>query len=120
MLVLEQLIKQRGTVSLNDMEEILIDSDRVTIYRTLSLFVRHGIVHSLDVVNRGRIYALCDDSCSPGGHDDRHPHFLCVSCGNMICSEDFSYTIETSAGSERYSVQSVEVVIRGICPSCNK
>ncbi|HPA73062.1 MAG TPA: hypothetical protein PKY31_12380 [Spirochaetota bacterium] len=44
-------------VSRNDMERFLVDSDRGTTYKTLRTFERHGIVHSLDLVNRGAVFA---------------------------------------------------------------
>lgn len=119
MLVLEEMMTHNGSLSLNELEKLLIDSDRVTIYRTLELFVKHGIAHSVDLVNRGRVYALCDDSCSPEKHRDAHPHFLCESCRKVFCSDDFTYIIDTSSA-KNYTVNSVEVMIRGICPACNK
>jgi len=118
MLVLEQMLAHGEGVSLNEMERLLIDSDRITIYRTLRTFERHGIVHSLDLVNRGTVFALCDDCCSPGGHADRHPHFFCTSCGKIDCSGDFTFELTEAPASRSYRVDNVEVVIKGICPSC--
>ncbi len=118
MLVLEQMTLHGEGVSLNEMEHILIDSDRVTIYRTLQSFVKHGIVHSVDMVNRGTVYALCAGECTPEGHTDYHSHFYCESCRKIDCTEDFPYTIVKTPSADKYMVNKIEVVIKGICPVC--
>lgn len=118
MLVLEQMKLHNEGVSLNEMEQILIDSDRITIYRTLQTFVKHGIAHSVDIVNRGTIYALCLGGCTPEGHADYHSHFYCEKCRKTGCTEDFPYDIVRTPSAERYKITKIEVLIKGICPSC--
>ena len=118
MLVLEQMTIHGEGVSLNEMERILIDSDRITIYRTLQSFVKHGIVHTIDMVNRGTIYALCSDSCSPEQHVDYHPHFYCESCKKVDCIEDLPYEFVKTKSADKFKVNKIEVMIKGICRDC--
>ena len=118
MLVLEQMTLHEDGVSLNEMEYLLIDSDRITIYRTLQTFVKNGIVHSVELVNRGTIYALCADGCTPEGHTDYHPHFYCEKCEKIDCTEDFPYDIVKTPAADKYQIRKIEVIIKGICPAC--
>lgn len=118
LLVLEEMLRHDEGISLNEMERLLVDSDRVTIYRTLQTFVRHGVVHALDMVNRGTIYALCAADCTPQGHRDVHPHFVCESCNRVICADDLPFELVRTASADRYRIDSIEVLIKGRCPAC--
>jgi Fur family transcriptional regulator, ferric uptake regulator len=118
MLVLEQMLLHGRGASLNELEILLVQSDRITIYRTLKTFESHGIVHSVESANRGTIYALCDGACTPEGHEDSHPHFFCESCGKTDCTGDFPYEIVMTPEAGRNRVHRIEVIIRGICPEC--
>lgn len=91
--------------------------DRVTVYRTLQTFVEKGIIHTIPTAENGVLYALCKD-CTEGHHRDDHVHFVCTACNSTICLDDVvSPKIELPAG---YIAQNVQVVINGICKSCNK
>ena len=94
MLVLEQLLLQRQNLTLTEMERLLFPADRVTIYRTVQTFVKYGITHSIETINKGVCYALCSDNCSGIIHRDNHPHFHCVKCNQIICCDDFMYSVK--------------------------
>lgn len=119
MLVLEQMIVQKRNLSLTDIEDCLYPADRITIYRTLQTFIRHGLVHTIDTSN-GFIYALCNEECKADLHVDNHPHFYCTSCKKTSCNTDFSYTIEAKPNAPKYKVEKVEIMIKGVCPECSK
>lgn len=119
MLVLEQLIIQQRNLSLSDIEDLLYPSDRITIYRTLQTFVKKGLVHSVDTVTSGSVYALCLDDCKSDLHLDNHPHFFCESCKQMTCNKDFVYTVEIKSNAKHYVLNKIEVTLRGICPNCS-
>lgn len=106
-------------LSLSDMEELLQPADRITIYRTLQTFVKKGIAHQIDTVDNKAIYALCAEGCDDVHHTDNHPHFYCEKCMKVICSEDFSYSINR-LNDKPYQVKKVEVNLRGICPECKE
>jgi Fur family ferric uptake transcriptional regulator len=120
MLVLEQLILQQQNLSLTDIEDLLYPSDRITIYRTLQTFIQHGLVHSIDTISNGSIYALCSEDCKSDLHLDNHPHFYCESCKQVTCNDDFSYTVEIKPNSPQYRLNKVEINLKGLCPSCVK
>lgn len=90
--------------------------DRVTVYRTLQTFVEKGIIHTIPTAENSVLYALCKD-CAEGHHHDDHVHFVCSNCGSTICLDAVvSPKIELPEG---YLAQNVQVVINGICKSCN-
>lgn len=90
--------------------------DRVTVYRTLQTFVEKGIIHTIPTAENTVLYALCKE-CTEDHHHDEHIHFVCSNCGSTICLDDvISPKIDLPEG---YIAQNVQVVINGICKSCN-
>src|ERR1700704_2367502 len=59
--------------------------DRVTVYRTLQVFVEKGIIHTIPTADNSIRYALCKDACTEGHHRDDHVHFMCDHCGTTYC-----------------------------------
>ena len=89
--------------------------DRVTVYRTLQVFVEKGIVHTIPTAENSVLYALCKD-CDEDHHHDDHVHFVCKNCNTTICLDDIvSPEIKLPDG---YRAESVQVVINGICKNC--
>lgn len=92
--------------------------DRVTVYRTLQSFVDKGIIHMIPTTDNSIKYALCKDDCSEGHHHDQHIHLLCAKCGNTFCLDDVvTPSVHLPQG---YVMNQVEVVVKGICRSCNE
>src|SRR5919107_223608 len=90
--------------------------DRVTVYRTLQTFVEKGIVHTIPTSENSVLYALCKD-CDEEHHHDDHVHFVCRNCNTTICLDNIiSPKVELPEG---YHAENVQVVINGICRSCN-
>src|SRR5687767_12972110 len=91
--------------------------DRVTVYRTLQTFVEKGIVHTIPTADNAVLYAICKD-CDEHHHHDDHVHFVCSTCNATICLDDVvSPEIKLPDG---YKAENVQVVINGICKSCNQ
>jgi Fur family ferric uptake transcriptional regulator len=90
--------------------------DRVTVYRTLQVFVEKGIIHSIPTADNSVLYALCKD-CNEGHHHDDHVHFVCTNCQTTICLDDtVSPRIDLPPG---FTANSVQVVIHGVCKNCD-
>jgi len=90
--------------------------DRVTVYRTLQTFVEKGMIHTIPTAENGVLYALCK-ACTEGHHHDDHVHFVCTNCNSTICLDNVvSPKIDLPNG---YVAQDVQVVINGVCKSCN-
>jgi Fur family ferric uptake transcriptional regulator len=90
--------------------------DRVTIYRTLAALQRAGLVHAVQGVAGPCLFcanAAAEDGC-PGGH----PHFQCLSCGEMRCLADQGLPrVALAPGTE---VRAKQFVVYGTCPSCGR
>lgn len=82
--VLAELRERGGAVSAPDLERA-VDSDRVTVYRTLSAFEEAGLVHRIHDGSGAEKYALCPGACSPRGHVHEHAHFRCDACERTEC-----------------------------------
>jgi Fur family ferric uptake transcriptional regulator len=92
--------------------------DRVTVYRTLQTFVEKGIIHTIPTTDNSVRYALCKGNCSEGHHHDNHVHFICLQCGTTLCMEDVVVPeIKMRRG---FSVNRIEVVVKGICLDCKQ
>ena len=116
-LVLEFLLKQKSAVSLTTIENSFAQSDRVTIYRTLKTFQKNGLIHS---VQDGAVtkYALCDDNCDAGTHQDTHLHFYCTRCKETVCLPSVKIPGVTLPGN--YIASELSLVARGVCEQCSQ
>jgi Fur family transcriptional regulator, ferric uptake regulator len=116
--ILSLFMQQQDALAHGDIEKKAGEKfDRVTIYRTLQTFVEKGIVHTIPTADNSVLYALCRD-CTEHRHHDDHVHFICSNCNTTTCLDDIvSPAIALPAG---YTVHHVQVVIHGICKSCNK
>src|ERR1700726_1542384 len=87
--ILELFLHQDGALSHSDIEKKAGEKfDRVTVYRTLQVFLEKGLIHSIPTADNSIRYALCKDNCSGGQHQHDHVHFVCKECGNTMCLED--------------------------------
>lgn len=90
--------------------------DRVTIYRTLQVFMEKGIIHTIPTADNAVLYALCNNECADGHHHDNHIHFVCRLCGNTICLAEV--TIPPVKLPEGFIPTEYQMVINGICRDC--
>jgi Fur family ferric uptake transcriptional regulator len=115
--ILQLFLEQAGALAHGDIEKKAGEKfDRVTVYRTLQVFVDKGIIHTIPTADNSIRYALCKDDCSEGHHHDHHIHFVCDVCGNTYCLDDVvTPDIKLPKG---YSAGHVEVVVEGVCKNC--
>src|ERR1700761_4314855 len=116
--ILEFFHHADGALAHADIERLSGDQfDRVTIYRTLQTFVEKGIIHSIPTADNSIRYALCKDDCAEGHHHDDHVHFVCSACGNTVCLEDI--TVPPIKLPNGFIAEQVEMLVSGVCKSCN-
>lgn len=115
MLVLEEFLKSPKAISLSDLEEILIHSDRSTIYRTLKTFEKKGLIHGVQENNTTQ-YLLCHNDCTEEHHYDYHLHFYCSECKKTICLEEVNFKNVTIP--KEYLIKELKFVASGICKDC--
>lgn len=89
-------------------------ADRATIYRTLQLFLKKGIIHCVPTTSAIVVYALCRMR-GPGSLSD-HAHFICEGCGKTYCLE--ATGIPEVHLPENFSMTGRDLVMRGKCDSC--
>ncbi|MBS1917855.1 MAG: transcriptional repressor [Bacteroidetes bacterium] len=115
--ILELFLGSAGALSHGDIEKKAGERfDRVTVYRTLQVFLEKGIIHNIPTSDNSIRYALCKDNCHAGHHHDNHIHFVCNDCGNTICLENV--TIPPVKLPKGFTSTQVDVVVSGICKEC--
>lgn len=116
LLVLRGMMQAGHAVSLLDLERMLDTVDRSTISRTISLFLSHGLIHSIDDGSGSLKYAVCPNSCNCVVQD-LHSHFYCETCHNTFCLEGTHIPlIDLPAG---FALRSINYVLKGVCPACS-
>jgi Fur family ferric uptake transcriptional regulator len=116
MLVLDFLTRQKNATSLSQIEENLHPADRVTIYRTLKIFEEKGLVHSISDGSSSPKFFPCDEACDHKHLHDLHVHFTCNVCKKTSCISEAS--IQLPQLPELYKAETVQLLVKGICPSC--
>jgi Fur family ferric uptake transcriptional regulator len=95
-------------------KESFPDIGLATVYRTLLLFVKLGIVNKLNFDDGFNRYELSDDE------DHRHHHLICIGCGSVTSvEEDLLENLENQLSTE-YDFQIVDhrVKFYGYCSKC--
>lgn len=116
-LVYKMLASAENPVSLADMEKIDLSMDKSSIFRVLTLFLEHDVVHAFED-GRGILnYELCrsDGTCNM---KDNHVHFYCESCKRSFCLENIH--IHELPLPEGFTAHSLSFVVKGECPECRK
>jgi Fur family ferric uptake transcriptional regulator/Fur family zinc uptake transcriptional regulator len=118
--VLEILLERREPLSHTEIYERLAAlnpkrlPDRVTLYRVLSAFSDARLVHQIQGTDGTARFCVHDPPC--GGCPGNHPHFLCRSCGRMLClSEQSLPHVEVPEGA---IVEGKQLLVFGLCPLC--
>ena len=114
-LVLKTLEGESNPQSLKDLELKMVSMDKSSIFRTLTLFLEHDLVHSFEDGRGVLNYEVCEEE-GKCDHHDGHIHFYCESCHRSFCMEDIH--IPSFCLPEGFFPHSVSFVIKGICPDC--
>lgn len=115
-LVYRMLLSADRPMSLSDLEERMITMDKSSIFRVLTLFFEHDIVHAFEDGRGVLNYELCsaDGACN---HADAHIHFYCESCHRSFCMNELDMPdILLPAG---FTLHTFSFVIKGECPECS-
>jgi len=116
-LVLKVLSEQTAAISLADLEQTFEKADKVTLYRTLKTFEENKLIHSIDDGTGSVKYALCKETCQCHP-EDLHVHFLCDKCKKVYCLNDIP--VPTINLPKDFSLESVNMVVKGVCFNCKK
>lgn len=116
-LVMKTLMGEQNPQSLSNLERKMVSMDKSSIFRTLTLFLEHDVVHAFEDGRGVLCYELCEEkgACD---HHDGHIHFYCESCQRSFCMEDIH--IPSLELPEGFYPHSISFVIKGECPDCRK
>lgn len=117
LLVLRTLAEAEQTLTLRDLEERLYPAERSTLFRTLTLFQLHNLVHCIEDGSGSARYEACKGE-HHGDDDDQHIHFHCTLCGRTFCLTDIP--VPPLSLPEGFESMAVNCVVSGICPQCAK
>ncbi len=119
-LTVRALGKADRPMSLSELEYKILTVDKSGIFRALTLFREHHLVHVIDSGGDGVRYELClSHNHDEGGEDDDlHVHFYCERCHRTFCIDNVP--VPTVPLPDNYTQTSVNYVIKGYCPECGK
>lgn len=117
MLVLETMEQFSDTFSLADLEVATDAIDKSTIFRTLTSFTRHHLLHVIEDGSGATKYCLChnDHDCKV---EELHCHFHCEVCGRTYCLDRTH--IPAIVCPEGFEVSGINYLIKGRCPECKE
>ena len=116
LLVLRALTEATGTLTLRDLEDVLAPADKSTLFRTLTLFQEHHLVHTIEDGTGSTRYEACLSHTSHQEKDDQHVHFHCTRCGSTFCLTETPIPPVTLP--EGYEAETANFVMTGLCPRC--
>lgn len=142
--VLAALLGARYAFSHQDIQDTLIDMDRVTLYRALDSLTDAGLAHKIAGDDRVFRYNAGIEVIEHGRHpaqQHQHGHFKCTRCAKVFCIDnvdekllaaDVNLNANPSAATLRQQLQKVlqstlgkgfqsheiELTIKGWCADC--
>lgn len=117
LLVYKELERSARPLSLKELEERMETAERSTIFRTLSLFLQHHLIHGIEDGSGALRYEMCTSS-NHHIHDDQHGHFYCECCQRTFCLHGIP--VPHVSMPEGFIAIAVNLMIKGICPECQK
>ncbi|MCX8086775.1 MAG: transcriptional repressor [Rhodocyclaceae bacterium] len=112
--VLDALRAAARPMSHAELEALLVEIDRVTLYRILDAFVRHGLASKAADARGVFRFAARDAQREHGGH----VHFRCETCGGVFClSAPPPAPPRLPRG---FLLAEAEFDLRGTCAQCAK
>lgn len=124
LLVIKSILSLNSTFSLEDLCISMETIDKSTLFRTLSLFEEHRILHSFEDGLGKRKYCLCRNYNHPQtdmkNHDAcHHIHVTCKVCGRTFCLKHEQIPPIPHLP-EGFDVENVNYIIVGVCTHCKR
>lgn len=117
LLILDAIAAMQRPVSLLELEAKLGTVDRSTIFRTVTLFLAHDVLHGFEDGSGSLKYELCDGD-DAHSVDDMHTHFFCEACHRTFCMK--TTHVPQVALPEGFVQHSVNYVVKGLCADCRR
>lgn len=111
--ILDYLYITMGHPNIDEIYSVLsskmISLSKATVYNTLELFAKKGLVNNLYIENNEVRYDI---------RTERHGHFKCIKCGKIYDIEVYDVETEFKEDNDNFKILSEEVNYRGICKDC--
>lgn len=111
--ILDYLYTSMGHPNIDEIYSVLSSKmtslSKATVYNTLELFTKKGLVNNLYIENNEVRYDV---------RTERHGHFKCIKCGRIYDIEVYDVKTELKEDNEDFKILSEEVNYRGICKDC--
>lgn len=101
--LLEIFYAKNGPICYEDIKGIL-DMDKATFYRNMTIFEEKGIVNSFESNDKKRYYEI---------FTKLHGHFICSKCHNIECLQNLQ-----PPNLQGHTVENV--IVYGCCLSCQE
>jgi len=91
-----------------------------TVYRTVELFLKVGIIRTVNMGDGCKRYELCltRDGNLKGR---RHSHLVCLNCSNVIEIDlDISSMLKPQLDEMQFRVDDITLMITGHCKECQR
>ena len=116
-LVVKALASSMQPLSLAELERRIMTIDKSNVFRALSLFREHHLVHAIEGSGDGTRYELCH-SHDHDHDEDQHPHFFCEVCQQTYCLDYME--MPEIALPPGFELRTVNYMLKGICPHCQR
>ena len=114
--VVKTLADAERPLSLSELEYQILSIDKSGVFRALTLFREHHLVHVIEDGGDGVRYELCHSHHGHDDDDDQHVHFYCERCHRTFCLHDMP--IPAIILPDGYQLQSINYMAKGLCPDC--
>lgn len=117
LLVLKSMTQFERAFCLLDLETYLDTVDKSTLSRTITLFLKHHLIHRIDDGSGSLKYSVCSSECDCN-INDLHVHFYCTNCHKTFCLRNIH--VPTVPLPQHFTLQSINYVMKGLCDHCSK
>ena len=104
--ILDFLRQSPDALSVADIHKHLADTDLVTVYRTLDLFVKEKMIKQIHLKSGEALY---EHQRQP------HHHALCIECNKIIHFTAENDQLKKILKLQEFNIQEIEVNVRGTC-----
>ena len=113
--IVKALAESDGPQSMRELETRILTIDKSVLSRTLALFRKNHLVHTLEDGDGNMKFELClshDDEID----DDEHVHFFCEKCHKTFCLHGTPLPAVNIP--EGFQVNSANYMLIGVCEKC--
>lgn len=117
--ILKIFLLEQKALGYNELKKkVKKTNDKVTVYRTIYLFLQKGILHKVNDGDRESKYALImHNNQLTNNINPDHLHFKCLKCHKLICLTNT--TVSFNNMPQNFQIKKLSLLAEGICDSCN-